>query len=167
MRNNNGQFKKGHGYWKGKKRAPFSEAWKRKITANLTSSAGFKLGHEPWNKGRSTPIETRKKISATLAAKMYGEHHPHWIADRSNDSAYAEWRRQVWERDGFKCKITDPNCAGRIEAHHILPWRDFPELRYQTNNGITLCHHHHPRARAAEMELSPFFQRLVADSASM
>ena len=30
-----------------------------------------------------------------------------------------------------------------IRAHHILPWR-IVELRYNINNGITLCQFHHP-----------------------
>ena len=50
---------------------------------------------------------------------------------------------------------------GKLEAHHILSWSKFPELRYEVNNGITLCHFHHPRKRNDEMTLSPFFQSLV------
>lgn len=55
------------------------------------------------------------------------------------------------------------NCKGRLEAHHILSWKDYPELRYDINNGITLCHAHHPRKRDEEAELSPYFQSLVAE----
>ena len=82
------------------------------------------------------------------------------IRDRRS-SAYGEWRHQVWLRDNFKCKIANPDCLGGIEAHHILNWVDYPELRYQLNNGITLCHAHHPRRRAEEKRLSPYFQSLV------
>lgn len=35
------------------------------------------------------------------------------------------------------------------------------ETRYEINNGITLCHFHHPRKREKEKELSPFFQELI------
>ena len=56
------------------------------------------------------------------------------------------------------------DCNGRIEAHHILPWRNFVELRYDVNNGITLCLAHHPRARAEEKRLIPTFQELVSVS---
>jgi hypothetical protein len=101
-----------------------------------------------------------------------GENHHLWIKDRSNlsrrdernDQSYREWRRQVWLRDSFKCKIANPDCKGRIEAHHILSWREYPELRYDINNGITLCQAHHPRIRAEEKRLSPFFQALVSVS---
>lgn len=102
---------------------------------------------------------------------MKGEDSPRWIKDRTklvkkqirNDYAYVEWRKQVWLRDNFKCRIADENCQGRIEAHHILGWAEYPELRYQPNNGITLCHAHHPKKREDEAKLSPYFQELVAE----
>lgn len=119
--------------------------------------------------GKLCSLETREKMSASHPK---GELSPFWIADRSllikrqkrNDSAYKEWRRQVWLRDNFKCKIANPDCAGKIEAHHILRWKDFPELRYQLNNGITLCHAHHPRKRAEEKRLITTFKELVSVS---
>ena len=83
------------------------------------------------------------------------------------DSAYGAWRKQVWLRDNFACKIANPDCKGRLEAHHILGWAEYPELRYEINNGITLCHAHHPRKRAEEKRLSPFFQELVSVSKDM
>lgn len=98
-----------------------------------------------------------------------GENHYKWKADRTqlamrqerNDMAYKEWRKQVWLRDNFKCKIGNPDCLGRIEAHHILPWAEHPELRYEINNGITLCHHHHPRKRVDEQRMIPELQGLL------
>lgn len=98
-----------------------------------------------------------------------GEHNNKWIADRSklakrqerNDSAYKEWRKSVRDRDGWRCKMANGDCLGKVVAHHILPWSKFPELRYEVNNGITLCRFHHPRKRVDEMKLSPYFQSLV------
>lgn len=116
------------------------------------------LGKIPWNKG--------------LKGFMAGEKNPRWIKDRTkvkqywterNNPEYKYWRKQVWLRDNWKCKIANPDCNGRIEAHHILGWRSHPELRYQVNNGITLCHAHHPRKRSDEAKLSPYFQKLVAE----
>jgi hypothetical protein len=40
--------------------------------------------------------------------------------------------------------------------------KEFPELRYEVNNGITLCQHHHPRKKEDVAKLSPYFQNLVA-----
>lgn len=85
-------------------------------------------------------------------------------ADSNKDrrsSAYRDWRKRVWLRDGYACKIANPDCDGRIEAHHILGWSQYPELRYEVNNGITLCHFHHPRKRNDEIRLSPYFKDLI------
>lgn len=79
----------------------------------------------------------------------------------NNDMAYKEWRINVYRRDIFKCKMNNQDCKGRIEAHHILGWTKYPELRYEINNGITLCHFHHPRKREDEINLSPYFKELV------
>ena len=74
-----------------------------------------------------------------------------------------KWSKSVKNRDKWVCRIADVNCDGRLEAHHILSWKDFPELKYEVNNGITLCHAHHPRKRVDEAKLSPYFQQLVAE----
>lgn len=81
-----------------------------------------------------------------------------------NDSAYQAWVRSVKNRDYWKCKISDGNCSGQVEAHHILPWRDYYELRYEVNNGITLCQFHHPRNKTDEYKLSPYLQNLVVEA---
>lgn len=105
-----------------------------------------------------------------------GENNPSWVQDRTKlqrygdankdrrSYMYAEWRKRVWLRDNFACKIANPDCSGGLEAHHILGYTEFPELRYELNNGITLCHAHHPRKRAEEKRLSPYFQELVSAS---
>jgi hypothetical protein len=79
-----------------------------------------------------------------------------------NDPLQKGWRKAVKNRDHWQCRIADENCNGKLEACHILPWSKFPELRYQINNGITLCHFHHPRKREDVEKLSPYFQKLVA-----
>lgn len=129
------------------------------------------LGKPSWNKGLKISGMSGNKQSIKWRQRMTGQNHPRWISDRSklkrhnrrNDMAYKEWRKQVWLRDKFVCKIANPNCNGRIEAHHILSWRDYPELRYEVNNGITLCHAHHPRKKEEEAKLSPYFKELVAE----
>lgn len=102
---------------------------------------------------------------------MTGEKHPYWIKDRSKLKAderhqlgyqLAVWSKKIKIRDKWKCRIANEECAGRLEAHHILGWTSNPELRFNINNGITLCHFHHPRKRVEEKKLSPYFQSLVA-----
>lgn len=114
--------------------------------------------------GTISPLRGRKRPNFT------GVKNPRWIMDRTklvkrqerNDSAYKEWRHAVWERDEFHCRIGNSDCNGKIEAHHILGWSEHFELRYEINNGITLCHAHHPKKRAEEKRLAPVFQELVS-----
>lgn len=128
-------------------------------------------------KGRKNSQEHRSKISLAKRGLPVpwatGEKNWRWIKDRSkiklgdrdlHDPLVKQWRKQVKDRDGWRCRITDVNCDGKLEVHHILRWSDFPELRYQVNNGITLCHAHHPRKRAEEKRLIPTFQELVSVS---
>lgn len=138
---------KGNTYRKGKK-------------TGFVPLSAFKKGSTPWNKGKKMP-------------EISGENNYQWIDDRTklqkyNDinkdrrsSMYRDWRKQIWLRDNFKCKIANPDCKGRLEAHHILSYTDYPELRYDPNNGITLCHAHHPRKRAEEQLLIPTFMGLI------
>ncbi len=44
----------------------------------------------------------------------------------------------LFVRDLYTCQ----HCAqhgGTLEAHHIKPWVSFPALRFEIDNGITLC----------------------------
>lgn len=118
--------------------------------------------------GRKLSLETRKIMSFNRK----GEKHWHWKEDRTQliksekkhlDGHYREWMLGVKRRDNFKCKIKNRDCNGPLESHHILDWKEYLELRYVINNGITLCHAHHPRGRENEAKLSPFFQKLVAE----
>lgn len=129
-------------------------------------------------------LEVRNKISLSQKGipkyggsrpNFRGKNHPGWIEDRSllkkysgseerRSQRYRFWRKEVWLRDNFKCKLANPDCLGKMEVHHILPWKDYEEHRYKLTNGITLCHAHHPRKRAEEKRLIPIFQELVSAS---
>jgi len=143
----------------------------RKYCGQSCANKATSNGAETWG-GKHLTEETKKKLSVAFLNRIADRtKHPRWIKDRSklvtkqerNDSAYGAWRKEVWLRDNFTCKIANPDCKGRIEAHHILGWKSHPELRYNINNGITLCHAHHPKRREDETKLSPYFQELVAE----
>ncbi len=113
---------------------------------------------------------TAKRCKKCYGLSVRGEKSPNWKGGISRnihslkEPQYKNWRNEVFKRDNYKCKISDENCKGQLEAHHILRWADYPELRYNINNGITLCHFHHPRKRKEEKRLSPYFQGLVSVS---
>lgn len=138
------------------------------------------------SRNKKVSLETRGKMSLkkigtkqsqeTILKRIQhqiGEKNWRWISDRSlikvgdrnlHDPLVKQWRKEVKKRDNFSCRIADNNCDGKLEVHHILRWSEFPELRYQPNNGITLCHYHHPRKVVDEKRLVPTFMELVSVS---
>ena len=51
---------------------------------------------------------------------------------------YKQWRIAVFENDDYKCQ----GCGlidTYLTAHHIKSFAKFPELRFEIENGITLC----------------------------
>lgn len=150
-------------------RQKISETLKKRYKDGLKSSFTWMNYWKGKKRTYKNPEERKKKISEALKGKFIKEKHWNWKIDRSllkkenrrNDPSYIDWRNRVWSRDNFKCRISNTDCNGRIEAHHILGWSSYPELRYNINNGITLCHAHHPRKRIDEQRLMPVFQELV------
>lgn len=52
-----------------------------------------------------------------------------------------EWRQNVLHRDGHKC--VQCGSAEYLEVDHIRPRSMYPELKFNMDNGQTLCHQHH------------------------
>lgn len=52
-----------------------------------------------------------------------------------------DWRKEIKGRDNWKCCVC--GAKERLEAHHIIPKHERPDLSLNTINGITLCHKCH------------------------
>lgn len=57
-------------------------------------------------------------------------------AKKRNSYRYKKWRNEVIKRDQkcMHCGSTE-----KLEAHHIKPYARYPNLRYEVDNGMTLC----------------------------
>lgn len=51
---------------------------------------------------------------------------------------YKEWRTNVYKRDDYTCQCCGSR-GGKLNAHHLVPFYSCEELRYDINNGLTLC----------------------------
>lgn len=116
------------------------------------------------NTGRKLTEEHKKNVSLSLQK----EKHWNWQGGITkinhqlrNLQPAKEWNSKIKERDEYNCRIRNKDCKGKLEAHHILPWSKFPELRYKLNNGITLCRFHHPLGVRHSLQLSPYFQEVI------
>lgn len=48
------------------------------------------------------------------------------------------WREAVLSRDGYKCVTC--HSVDHLEADHVKPFALYPDLRFNVDNGQTLCH---------------------------
>lgn len=68
----------------------------------------------------------------------------------------------VYKRDKFCCQW--PGCSKKygLNAHHIKRWVDCPSLRFNIDNGITLCKRHHKQISGMEDIYAGSFMRIIA-----
>lgn len=67
------------------------------------------------------------------------------IVDR-NSKEVAAWRQAVLARDG-ECRKC--GSAESLEAHHVIPWANAPDLRTDIFNGVALCESCHKKVTVA------------------
>ncbi|WP_429041430.1 NUMOD3 domain-containing DNA-binding protein [Bradyrhizobium elkanii] len=97
--------------------------------------------------GKKHTLETRQKISErTRERAVRGKDAPGYIdglgVERRglrHTSELKRWRYDVYRRDGFACAHCGDDTGGNLNAHHIRPFADHPDLRFDVRNGITLC----------------------------
>ncbi len=143
------------------------------------------LGRTPWNKNLKKEydyicIVCNEEFTSTQKSRKFcsvkcsstqnaGSNNWRWIEDRTKvkletergGPLHKQWSMAVKKRDKWSCMVKDKDCYGRMESHHIISWKDHKELRYDINNGITLCHFHHPRKREDEIILAPTYRKLI------
>lgn len=106
-------------------------------------------------KGKTKSLEHRIAMSKAQTGRIKGEKHHKWKGGISNSAynregrlEYRLWKQMVHEQSGFKCSRcgveqgTFCECCGQritLHAHHVRPYADHPELRYDVSNGISLC----------------------------
>lgn len=80
--------------------------------------------------------------------KIKGDKNPNWRGGSTEinqgprfTNAYKKWRLSVLKRDGRKCVFC--GSTENLEADHIKPFAEYPELRLEIDNGRTLCNSCH------------------------
>ena len=118
-------------------------------TASLVSAHlrkhGVKMRPKNQHKGKPMSEAQKAKISAFRRNNFMGDKNPNWRGGKprlwqKERTSYKskEWSKAVRERDNHTCQICGET-EGRLHAHHIKPWKHHPELRYEVDNGQTLC----------------------------
>jgi len=153
LRNNKGQFIKGCRIATLNKGMKMPDGFGEKISkarmgiklSNITKEkiARGHIGLKPTLESRLKNSETNKRIATR------GEKHKWYKGGKSKHhkekyytAEYKQWRLKVFYRDNFTCQGCN-NVGGYLTAHHIKSWAKYPELRFEVNNGITLCDNCH------------------------
>ncbi len=111
--------------------------WKCLCSCGATVSVGasaLKTG------AQITCGDRKKHWSGENAPNWKGGKTPDMVAIRNSDE-YKEWRDKVLKKDGHRCIVC--GTTKKSEAHHIYPFSDYEDKRFDVNNGCTLCYWHH------------------------
>jgi len=97
------------------------------------------------HKGCIRSYEHRKKLGkAHTGIKSHfwkggltRKNYPERVAIMSS-LEYKIWRKSVFEKDDYRCMACGQR-GGELQVDHILPFSKHPRLRFDINNGQTLC----------------------------
>lgn len=81
----------------------------------------------------------------------YGIRNGNWSGGLTNKNKlirksgkYKLWRTSIFERDSYTCQSCHISGVS-LNAHHIKSFSNFPELRFELSNGLTLCERCHSK----------------------
>lgn len=92
--------------------------------------------------GKILPLEQRIRMGSKK------EKNPNWKGGVTEENErirksiwYKEWRKSVFDRDNYTCVHCGEkeSVSGKLNADHIKPFAYFSELRFDVENGRTLC----------------------------
>lgn len=148
-------------------RKKLSEYRKGKKDTEYTKKLKSEARKREWMEGKRKGYKQSKEQIEKRVRR--GENHYNWqdgITDKyrsiRRQKAYWEWRMVVWKRDNFKCQM--PDCVGnkrKLNAHHIITLKENENLKYDINNGITLCEDCHNKVKWKEKQYEELFKGII------
>ena len=115
-----------------------------------------------WKGGTPYCIDCGRKLqlyTASRCRRCYGKYqsktfigklHHRWLGGKSsknnllrNSKKNRKWTLDVFKRDNFICQSCGIIGSGNLTPHHLEGWHWCEKLRFEVNNGVTLCKNCH------------------------
>lgn len=147
---------------KGKKRPPFSEEWKRRLSESKKGkkkSIEHKIKIGLANKGKVRSDLVKKRLSEFHTGLHLGPKSPLWLGGKSFEPYTADFNRKlksfIRKRDNFECKICfKKQLNDFFPCHHI----DYNKLNSDPKNLILLCKNCHGQTNYNRKSWQKFFE---------
>ena len=169
MRNNKGQFTKGHPSIRPIKKGNQVITWTCENCHLITSRTLKDLRYRKQKQrfcsigcayqfGARTGMVTSDITKTELRNQKLGAKNPSWRGGVSpnrvrlcNTPEYKIWRKSVYERDDYTCRWCGER-GGTLEADHITPYMINNEQLLDIDNGQTLCKYCHRIKTSIELK---------------
>ena len=119
---------------------------KKKKSLEVWQREGFREKMRKINKECANKLEHRIKLSATIQGINVEDWNGFVTTEKRmirKKTEYSDWRNAVFARDNYTCQCCgDRSGNGHsvvLHAHHKENFADNPDLRFDVDNGITLC----------------------------
>jgi hypothetical protein len=151
----------GRAPWNKGKKAPQISKSKMGVKRPDMEGNNFRVGVPGPNKGKKLTDEQKSKLNMGGLSKGRGWNKglpATWAEGAKNHMwkggitpehekvrksiEYKLWRESVFERDNWTCRKTGIK-GGYLHPHHIKNFAEYTDLRFNTNNGITLSEEAH------------------------
>ena len=81
-----------------------------------------------------------------------------------SDPVYKEFRKKVLKMDKYTCQMCGKKGKrARLNVHHIMKWSSASSLRYDPDNGITLCVACHKSVTGKEAHYMSYFLNKIRE----
>lgn len=144
-----------------------SEELGLKKSANIKFKAQSIATKQKWKEHKFDTEYTRlQAIESFKKRDQRGIKNPNWkhskVPRRDRQCwEYTERRNKVFIRDKYTCQITG-QISGVLEVHHIKSFKNYPKLRYDVANGVTLSSKFHKSIRRKEEIWESYFSEIVS-----
>lgn len=109
---------------------------------------------DKFNVGENNPRYGKPRLN------FRAENNPNWKGGKrtrhvlQGQVEYKFWREAVFKRDNYTC-IWCGDKGVYLQADHIKPWSEYPELRFAIDNGRTLCRECHYQTESYPKQFIP------------